>query len=205
MKKPALIFGYGLLPLWAAIVVVYVGGRVSQSSEYWNVAPWLIVVSVPACAVTVLIAVITLSVHARVSGDKARRFRWAASSFLALNVVVGLIVGALWLRHESLQRELEIEKGLALEFVKKHDDVIRKAGARSSISLSSYTNSGDGLPVRYEFSIDAGDPGQSDPDSRYEFAIVGVSGPRGNREFSLECITHVPMGKRDSHKHPCRQ
>ena len=42
----------GLLPLWAAIVVVVVGSFISDSRDYGNVAPWLIVAAIPACVLT---------------------------------------------------------------------------------------------------------------------------------------------------------
>lgn len=42
----------GLLPLWASIVVLIAGSFVSGSRDYWNVAPWIVVIAIPACAVT---------------------------------------------------------------------------------------------------------------------------------------------------------
>lgn len=42
----------GLLPLWAAIAAVGIGSYTSKSSEYWTVAPWLIIAALPACIVT---------------------------------------------------------------------------------------------------------------------------------------------------------
>ncbi|MGE5526009.1 MAG: hypothetical protein ACM3SS_20020 [Rhodospirillaceae bacterium] len=45
----------GLLPLWAAIAVVAIGGHVSKSPDYWNVAPWLIIAALPVCIVTLVL------------------------------------------------------------------------------------------------------------------------------------------------------
>jgi hypothetical protein len=41
---------FGMFPLWAAIAVVAVGSYVSGSTDYWSAAPWLIIASIPACA-----------------------------------------------------------------------------------------------------------------------------------------------------------
>lgn len=43
---------FGLLPLWGSIIVLVAGSFVSRSAEYWNVAPWIVVIAIPACAVT---------------------------------------------------------------------------------------------------------------------------------------------------------
>lgn len=42
----------GLLPLWASIIVLIAGSYVSGSPDYWTVAPWIVVLAIPACAVT---------------------------------------------------------------------------------------------------------------------------------------------------------
>lgn len=43
---------FGLLPFWASIILLFAGSFVSGSAEYWNVAPWIVVLAIPACAVT---------------------------------------------------------------------------------------------------------------------------------------------------------
>lgn len=58
----------GLLPLWAAIVALIVGSYISNSPEYWNVAPWLIVAAIPACAIT--LALVEVFARARPVKDK---------------------------------------------------------------------------------------------------------------------------------------
>lgn len=42
----------GLLPLWASLAIVAAGGVAPSSAGYWQGAPWLIVIAVPACALT---------------------------------------------------------------------------------------------------------------------------------------------------------
>ena len=42
----------GLFPLWASIIALVVGSFVSDSRDYWTVAPWMVLIAIPACAVT---------------------------------------------------------------------------------------------------------------------------------------------------------
>ena len=46
---------FGLLPLWVALTALLVGGAMTESPEYWNVAPWLLVAAVPVSLVTLLL------------------------------------------------------------------------------------------------------------------------------------------------------
>ena len=45
---------FGLLPLWASIIVMIAGSLVSGSPDYWNVAPWIVIFAIPACAITLV-------------------------------------------------------------------------------------------------------------------------------------------------------
>ena len=38
---------FGLLPFWIALTVLLVGGATTNSPEYWNAAPWLLVAAIP--------------------------------------------------------------------------------------------------------------------------------------------------------------
>lgn len=46
---------FGLLPLWLAIIAVVIGSFLSTSVEYWNTAPWLIMLSIPLCLFTLVL------------------------------------------------------------------------------------------------------------------------------------------------------
>jgi hypothetical protein len=134
---------------------------------------------------------------------RAAQKKLAARSFWLLNLAAGAIIGALWLRSESLQKDATIEEGLALDFVKNHGVVVQKVGRDAAIYLSSTQTSGSGsLPVKYEFSLDAR---QVNADSRDLFAIVSVSRASGAPKFTLDCITPLSLGQRDSFKDPCKQ
>ena len=59
----------GLSPLWAAIIVLIAGSYIYPSPAYWNVAPWIVVVAIPACAVTLAL----LEVTARLKRSKSKQ------------------------------------------------------------------------------------------------------------------------------------
>lgn len=46
---------FGLLPFWIALTLMLLGGATSRSADYWNAAPWLLVIAVPASIVTLLV------------------------------------------------------------------------------------------------------------------------------------------------------
>ena len=117
----------------------------------------------------------------------ANRFSWA------LILIVGVVAGTLWLRHEYRQSEIEVEKQKATEFVRSHSLVIQNAGGDPSPSLSSYSANTGEFPVRYEFATRAG------------YAIVSVVQSSGKREFRLDCITSLSLGGRDPRLDPCKQ
>lgn len=97
MKRIIFFVGFGFLPLWAANVLVFLGSlRPSVSSEYWAIAPWLIVAAVPVCGVTLAIASVTLDVYNFTSGSPSRKSKFAALSFLSLVLVIGAIATSLW-------------------------------------------------------------------------------------------------------------
>lgn len=97
MKRTIFLVGFGFLPLWAAIIAVYLGSlRPSAPSEYWAIARWLIAAAVPVCGITLAIASVTLEIYDRASGSASRKSKLAALSFLSFVLVVGVIATVLW-------------------------------------------------------------------------------------------------------------
>ncbi len=205
MRRVAFFVGYGLLPFWGAVLVVLIGSLFSRSYGYWAVAPWLIIVSIPVCGATLLVAVSTVVIHARADGDKARKLKVATTFFWGLNLVIVSIAGFWWLQSATLKRDVENEKKLALEFVASHGAVVQQFGRDVGISLSSYTGGTDALPLKYEFAIDTRIQQGTNPNTRYVFAIVRVTDSSGQRQFVLDCITRTSLGHRDPFKDPCKQ
>ena len=94
MKKAVFLLGFGLLPFWVASIFVW-RGSIGASADYWNVAPWLIVISLPACAITLGIAIVTVIVYGRTAGEPRDKFRAAAKRFGVLASICALLAG-LW-------------------------------------------------------------------------------------------------------------
>lgn len=170
MKKSAIFVGIGLLPFWLAIVfTLFVILGPSDFSKYGIAVPWLILASLPACGVTLLIASANLAHQNR---DKA-----ATRFFLLLILVAGVIAGALWLRHESRQRDFKQEEARAVEFVKGQGVVLLKGGGGSLPADVQVMTTHDGIPLRYQIGIVSG------------YAFVKVNRSSGGSEFYLECFT----------------
>ena len=89
---------FGLLPAWIALALMLLGSM-HRSPEYWAAAPWLLVLAVPMCAVTLAMAGVTHAVHARATGSASRRLRRAGSALAAMAAIVLALIALLWLRH----------------------------------------------------------------------------------------------------------
>lgn len=98
MRKVIFVIGFGLLPVIAAGIFVYVGSLSYHgiSSDYWAVAPWFIIAAIPVSLVTFAIAVITLLVYGGVSGDRSKKRRSAAASFAMMVLVAVAAAGLYW-------------------------------------------------------------------------------------------------------------
>lgn len=188
------VAGFGLLPLWLALGLLYLGGQQAPAG-YWTAAPWLLVAIVPACLVTLLVALATLAIYARASGIESRRRRIAINTFLLLVLAVSAAAGVLWLRHEQRQEEIRIEQQLVLDFVQEETRIREAARGPFTTSLMA-TTLVQGDPVRYDIAVYA-------PHTVYALVDV-VRSPKGP-VFSLACITPLSLGKRDPFKDPCRQ
>lgn len=195
MRIIIFVIGFGLLPVIAASIFVYVGSLSyhGPSSEYWTVAPWFIIAAMPVSLVTFSIATITLLVSAGVSGDRSRKRRVASGAF-ALMVLVSVGAAGLYLLNQKTQKQdRKNEQFLAQEFVMKNPAVIQAVGETFEVYPAAVVGQ---VPIRYEFSV------RSDATV---YAIVDVARESGRPEFSLACITPVSIGYRDSSKHPCAQ
>jgi len=175
----------------AAVLIIQFGP--SALSKYGIVSPWLIVIAIPISGATLSIATATLARQAIASGDRTQKYKAATEFFWWLILLAGLIVGALWLRHEYRQRGFKAEEGLALEFVRNHSIVTQKGGSGSSPSMVAITKTGDGVPVKYEIG------------TRLGSAIVSVTQSSNGRELHLDCITNLSLGGRDPFRSPCEQ
>lgn len=195
MKRAAFVAVVGLLPLWAAILLV--GFLAVIDSSTLVASPWLIIVAVPACAVSLLLVFATLAVHFRVQGDASRRFKVSSAVFAA--GVAAIVFATLLFLHQRQTRENDVkrEAQMASKFVAEHQAVRLAVGDTPKVNFSSSTSwSKDPMPFKYDFSVIG---------SKTVYAIVTVDRSGGTARFSLACITHLSLERRDMLKDPCAQ
>ena len=84
----------GLLPFWASIVIVILGNN--GRSDYWAAAPWLVLLSIPFCAITLIVAGVTYAVYVATDGGWSRKIKSAAGCFAALSALAIVGVAVFW-------------------------------------------------------------------------------------------------------------
>jgi hypothetical protein len=180
---------FGFLPLWAAIVAMVVGSFLTTSSSdaYWTVAPWLIVAAIPACGVTLIISAI-LAARARRHGEQAHNSVISGRDLALLCATLAVLGVAWWMHSRNEARELRAEQVRLIEYVKQHEEVVRRFGNVKEVNLHS---SADKPPVSYSVSILV-QRGEARMPTRYEYAIVAVRNEGGERRFALRCIAPDP-------------
>jgi len=92
MRKLLLIAILGFWPLWFAVVWVVAGASTYAGShhDYWSAAPWIIVVSIPVCVATTVMAFAAIHVFHRSKGGPLRKFILAALVYLGAVVLLGI-------------------------------------------------------------------------------------------------------------------
>jgi len=190
------LIGFGLLPLWAALAFIAIAFATTRS-DHAGMSLWALVVAIPACAVTLLIAGAGSVVHSRTAGDAKRKQRFSVG-FVSL-ACLGLVASGVWyaLNRQKNEQILQHEQGLVLRFVQESAVIRNAAGEPLQVSSSSYTigNSGP-LPVNYDVQVKG---------TRTIYAIVGIDRTTRPTTFRLLCTTPLYSGQRDPSKGACEQ
>lgn len=100
MRK-LLLFGiFGLWPLWGAVLWVIAGARyyAGSQSDYWNAAPWIIVVSIPVSVVTTLMTLAAIYVFHKSEGGPLRKTILSALVYVGAFVLLYTFSGVDWLK-----------------------------------------------------------------------------------------------------------
>jgi len=191
----------GLAPLWAAILFVAYESRQTQSADYWNVAPWFIILAIPVCVVSLGIAFVTLLMHDRSGGSGARKLARAALTFV---VLTGIAVGGfLWVQHNKKNDEKAAQEdgNAAVEFVRADTRVQRAAGGPMQVSATTYLiRSPDTRPWRYDIHVRG--PGKV----RFSAIVDVARDAKGNAaSFRIACLTKLTVGSRHAGVDACAQ
>jgi hypothetical protein len=181
LRLGLLFAGFGLLPLWSAVVVVVIGD--TGTSDYWAAAPWLIVAAIPACVLTLAIAGITYTVYRATKGDPSAKLRRAAGAFGFLVVAVLMAAGIGRIRYKDKESDLAAERQAAQGFVENNEEIQRAAPASARASLHSATFDKNNVVFRYTFSFYSPDV----PDGWIK-AVLDVDRSSGQAVFKLRCI-----------------
>ena len=180
--------GFGLLPLWAAIVIVVGGSFVSTSHDYWNVAPWLIVAALPASGVTSLIVAVAVVAGGKARGDATRRDLVKTRTFVIGVLLLAAFAAGGWWRSHQLERAKREETVRVLELVKRDPQVVGRVGPETEVSLQSSRGSSGTMPVAYNVSVRRGYKPGLEPMPPTFFAIVKVREAGGERRLVVECV-----------------
>ena len=213
MKRAlALILGFGLLPVWAAIVWVAVASlAASNPHEYWLVAPWILFIAWLYMPLTMAIAALTIAAYNITPGDTTRKTRIAVLTF-----AIPILLGIGWVAMNALNRgalvaKVEQEQRDVIEFV-IHDSVLRQRlgddidGLISSVTTDRNSDAARvrfvydesvRWPTKYEVAVTSG--------SALVYAIVGVTRDRQGPHFTLKCINSIALAQRDRGKGDCDQ
>jgi hypothetical protein len=184
----------GLSPIWVAVAIVVF--MAMGDSETLVASPWLIVWAIPACAVSLPIALVTLAVYSGVSGDQSRKMKYATTVFVSALVAVGVGIAVYFAKQETLAQDLKREPDLVAEFIRKQEAVRLVVGDIGKVTFESYTTSPGTAPVRYFFQVDG---------SKTAFAVVKVDRSGSAPTFIFLCTTDLAPGQRDPVKDVCKQ
>ena len=177
-RQRLLVLVFGFSPLWLAIGAMIVGSR-GQGPDYWNVAPWLVLLAIPVCAVTTLITLAAIKIAARRGPDPGPRAKPVGSTTLIVVALLVLAVAAgAWHRHQGRAHDSVEEKRQVVEHVRSDPDVVRLAGD----PFTAWVRFGTGdPPSEYHVSVDG----------RKKFhAIVDVRRSAGAATFAIRCLTY---------------
>ena len=192
----SLLFGFGLLPLWAALAFI-VFGFMTMSSEHAGMTLWALVPAIPACAATLAIASVCITIYSRVEGDQRRKLFISGCFLSAALLLLFAAGGTFWMKKKGTEQDILAERAHAEEFVRTNLAVRSEVGEPSTVSVNSYTIDRAGpMPTVYDVTVVG---------TKTVYAIVEVDRKTRPPIFILRCTTPLYMGQREAFKSPCVQ
>jgi nitrate reductase NapE component len=209
-----LFVGFGLLPLWIALIAVFVGAQRTSYSEYWAAAPWVIVFSLPICVITLAISTITTVIYFVRKGRKDDRpnlsseapteetpnpvgkksdndaLKQAARGFgiLVALAIVGGLGFLIWIGVENA-KATAVHRARQ-SFVETHPLVISTMPPKFSATFSQARTVNAGVvEITYHLS-------SKDPFRHPEYVAVIDVDRRSKESFQFKCLIPYPDYKR---------
>lgn len=126
---------YGLIPVWVSILY-FLYALMTMRSDHAAMTLIYLMIAVPACAVTLLIAGATLAVKSLFPGNPQQK-QWIAIAFCLLCTVVfaGVVLHDKY-RRENNERRIQLEKRRVAELIE--NDAAISAVVGSSVHTSIY-------------------------------------------------------------------
>jgi hypothetical protein len=185
---------FGLSPLWLDLALLGYSLLIGNQNLAF-ITSWLLVLALPACAVTTLIARAAVAVHARSVGSNSIKLLNSGAVTVVAVLLCMLLALALWGRRQDEEASLRAEAKVVEAFVAADMTVAGIVGmpTRTSIVTSS-SGREDSRPVRYEVAAYG---------TTTVYAIVGVVRSGSQRQLRLICTTPISMGHRQSGTDPC--
>ncbi len=209
MKKSHIAFllvGFGFLPLWISIALLMVGSlKQSNSSDYWTVAPWMVIAGIVYCQYTLGIAVATIAVSVMVKGTPERRRKLAGATFVTLVLGAGAVLAYGKMQRDSHAADLKAEEARVFEFV-KHSPTVRQAmGSEFDVRNTGTTIDRSGWPVMYDIAVSPMIKDFKVKMERTQYVIVDISRTDTSPTFSVRCLTPIYSGQRQVGTDPCQR
>ncbi|HTQ35838.1 MAG TPA: hypothetical protein VMH77_02275 [Steroidobacteraceae bacterium] len=195
------MLGVGLAPVWVATGMVITGGaKAHQSSDYWAVAPWTIVIGIVFSGVSLVVAGVTLATFLLARGGAGRKFALASLVFAVCVVLVAGDGAQRWHRKQVQDADQRSLEQAGAEYVRQHPLVIRRLGPAVSVFLSERSASDAvGVPLDYTYAVRP----QADL-KHYQEAVVAVTRTPSGPRFHLRCVvTDEAFRNRDAFSDAC--
>ena len=181
MRVAMWYLSFGLLPLWLAIIFVLEGSADGDPS-YWIVAPWLIILALPLCGVTLLIAALTHRAYQNTQGTSEQKFGGAARLW---GLQVALVLAALltlWFVRAHRERNDAGDEEAGRLLVERSDWVAKQVPGQLVVTFDGAEHRYDELAyLSYYVST------RGNRESKW-IAVVRASGEPGRHEVELACM-----------------
>ena len=186
-------FGFvGLLPFWVSLVYVIVVMTTSTSDGRAD-APWLVILSVPFCVVSLAIAAVAYTIYQATNGNSFRKLIYAASCFVLLYAT--LLGGAGSYRHLKKDKE-DKEEAAGRKFIATNPVVLSAVPPGFEVSLRSSSS------ARLSFTYFVRSPREPEKSA---LAFVTATRHSGVLNFQLLCVLNQrAYHERQAGSDPCK-
>jgi hypothetical protein len=169
---------FGLLPFWVVLAWLTLASR-GRSSDFWLAAPWLILLAIPLCAATLVVARFTHSTYVGTKGGTALKLKRSSLVLAAAAAIALTGIAVHWMKRARLEADQEAGRMLVERAL--------PASAEVFLRVTQYNSSG--TAEQFHYSASARDSGES------WMAIVEAPG-RGETRLRLACV--IPAHEYDN-------